>query len=90
MLPVDPTEKEYPHPCSQCGSTDIIAEHDVMDTWNISSLSPQINAENVRKKHGTTGSLSLPFSLRPQAHDIIRTWAFYTIVKTAFAEKTIP
>ena len=26
----------------------------------------------------------------PQAHDIIRTWAFYTIVKTAFAEKTIP
>jgi len=32
----------------------------------------------------------LPFSLRPQAHDIIRTWLFYTVVKSLYHENKIP
>jgi len=32
----------------------------------------------------------LPMSMRPQAHDIIRTWAFYTIVMSYYREKEIP
>lgn len=31
-----------------------------------------------------------PFSLRPQAHEIIRTWAFYTIVKSLYHWDTLP
>jgi valyl-tRNA synthetase len=44
----------------------------VFDTWCTSSLTPQI-ARNVLE--------NLPFSLRPQAHEIIRTWTFYTLLK---------
>ena len=89
-LPVDPTETAYPGGACECGSTQILAEEDVMDTWNISSLTPQFNIANVVAKHGTSGNLSLPFSLRPQAHDIIRTWAFYTIVKAWMHEEKVP
>ena len=34
--------------------------------------------------------IALPFSLRPQAHDIIRTWLFYTVVKSLYHENEIP
>jgi len=87
MLPIDPSEQAYPGSCS-CGSNDIAPEMDVMDTWNISSLTPQINQVMVQEKSGA--QLPIPFSLRPQAHDIIRTWAFDTIVKTAYSANTIP
>jgi valyl-tRNA synthetase len=61
---------------------------DVMDTWGTSSLTPQISShwgidpERHRKL--------FPADLRPQAHDIIRTWAFYTIVKAWMHEQKIP
>ena len=32
----------------------------------------------------------IPMSLRPQAHDIIRTWAFYTIAKSLYHKEDIP
>ena len=35
-------------------------------------------------------SIKMPYSLRPQAHDIIRTWAFYTIVKSFYHKNKIP
>lgn len=89
MLPIDPTETTYPDSCT-CGSTDVVAEHDVMDTWNISSLTPLLNLATVQEASGKTGQLKLPFSLRPQAHDIIRTWAFDTIVKLAYENGDIP
>ena len=64
------------------------ALHQVMDTWATSSLSPQINS------HWGTDSQRhkklFPADLRPQAHEIIRTWAFYTIVKSFFHERKIP
>lgn len=89
-LPVDPqidtppgyTEEQRDKPGGFCG------ESDVMDTWGTSSLTPQISSywaidEERHKK-------LFPTDLRPQAHDIIRTWAFYTIVKAWMHEKEIP
>lgn len=91
-LPIDPQETSYPgKACTQCSSTDIVPDTDVMDTWNTSSLSPYIcsalasgNTDMVLENN------FLPMSMRPQAHDIIRTWAFYTIIKTWMHNKTMP
>jgi valyl-tRNA synthetase len=64
------------------------ADPDVFDTWFTSSMSPQIatgwpdNAARHRRL--------FPMDLRPQSHEIIRTWAFYTIVKALLHEGTIP
>jgi len=82
-LPVDPLKKSKK--CPKC-KTDALPEKRVFDTWATSSLTPQIAAELPQAK----GKIKLPFSLRPQAHDIIRTWAFYTIVKSYFHENKIP
>ena len=66
---------------------------DVMDTWATSSVSPQLNA------HGITAELSedpdrfgklFPANLRPQAHEIIRTWTFYTVLKALIHTDTVP
>ncbi len=51
-----------------------------MDTWATSSLSPQIAGRWLTDNQ--LYEQVFPFSLRPQAHEIIRTWAFYTIVKS--------
>jgi len=86
-LPIDPQEQDYPgKKCPKCSSTDIKPDTDVMDTWNTSSLTPQINVNWPEEDQG----IKMPMSLRPQAHDIIRTWTFSTIVKAYFHQKTIP
>lgn len=61
---------------------------DIMDTWATSSLTPQIQShwEVDCERHRKL----FPMDLRPQAHDIIRTWAFYTIAKAWMHENTIP
>ncbi len=84
-LPVDPFEK-IPEKCPKCGSKNIVPEKDVMDTWMTSSMTPIIPLkwdDNLVKK-------IYPLSLRPQSHDIIRTWAFYTIVKGYYHFNEIP
>ncbi len=65
-----------------------IADEAVMDTWATSSLSPQINSHwgSDEFRHQKL----FPADLRPQAHEIIRTWAFYTIVKSYFHHKCVP
>ncbi|VVB82155.1 Isoleucine--tRNA ligase [uncultured archaeon] len=80
-LPVDPVHKQKK--CSKCGG---IAEPEtkVLDTWATSSLTPQIASSL------TEGKIKIPYSLRPQAHDIIRTWAFYTITRAYLQKKEIP
>ncbi len=80
-LPVDPLETKKK--CPKCGK---FAEPEtrVLDTWATSSLTPQISSSLIGNK------LKIPYLLRPQGHDIIRTWAFYTIVKSYFSEKKIP
>lgn len=80
-LPINPIEIKKT--CPKCKSQ-AIPETKVLDTWATSSLTPQI-ADSL-----TGNKIKLPFSLRPQAHDIIRTWAFYTIVKSYLHEKEIP
>lgn len=79
-LPVDPLADKPAHPCPSCQSTDFIPEADVMDTWATSSLSPQIVGQ--WPHNNALYEQTYPFSLRPQAHEIIRTWAFYTIAKS--------
>jgi len=79
-LPVDPLEVKKN--CPKCKKP-AKPETMVLDTWATSSLTPQIAQTLV-------GENLIPFSLRPQGHDIIRTWAFYTIVKSLMHEKSIP
>lgn len=95
-LPVDPQETPYKGHCPSCKSNSIKPDTDIMDTWNTSSLTPYIVYDLV-VKHGEGHLLQdaatknfLPMSMRPQAHDIIRTWAFYTIVKAWMHDKEIP
>lgn len=75
-LPLDPTRTKPPVKC-ECGCDDFVPEEDVLDTWMDSSISAL----------AVSGWLSrpdprMPTQLRSQGHDIIRTWAFYTILRT--------
>jgi len=76
---VDPTIDKPPvNRCPKCDGK-LKGSEDVFDTWMDSSISPLYNTfwhrddEKFKKLY--------PMSLRPQAHDIIRTWAFYTILR---------
>jgi valyl-tRNA synthetase len=89
-LPVDPmtalppgfTEAQRDRPGGFTG------EADIFDTWFTSSLTPQIATgwTTAPERHRRL----FPMDLRPQSHEIIRTWAFYTIVKAWLHEGTIP
>ncbi len=89
-LPIDPTvdaptgfsegERNQPN-----GFT---ADPDVFDTWFTSSLSPQIASGWTRNP--ARHKKLFPMDVRPQSHEIIRTWAFYTIAKAWLHEGTIP
>ena len=61
---------------------------DVMDTWATSSLSPQI-AGRWEEDHDLFQRV-FPMDVRPQAHDIIRTWLFSTILRSEFEHGTLP
>ncbi len=84
-LPVDPTEKEKK--CPECGKK-ARPEKDVFDTWMTSSNTPEIACKWLEKP-GLYNKIK-PMSLRPQSHDIIRTWAFYTILKSHLLFKRKP
>ena len=87
QLPVDPGSSQPLRPCA-CGSSEFVPELDVMDTWATSSLSPQIVGH--WRWEPELYERVYPYSLRPQAHEIIRTWAFYTIVKSHFHFGKLP
>lgn len=59
------------------------ADPDVMDTWATSSLSPQIAA-------GDLFDRVFPMDLRPQAHEIIRTWLFSTVLRSHLEHDELP
>lgn len=89
QLPVDPLV-DLPKGYTR---DEVIGDKDVLDTWATSSISPQLNSHGISsnfavnaKRHGKL----FPADLRPQAHEIIRTWAFYTIAKAHLHEDTIP
>jgi len=89
MLPIDPRDNTPDHLCcTSCGSHNLQPEQQVLDTWMTSSLTPFINA-----RWGETDHLMrrvYPMSLRIQAFEIIRTWLFYTIVKSHYHTDTLP
>ncbi|MDQ1585295.1 MAG: valyl-tRNA synthetase [Actinomycetota bacterium] len=64
------------------------ADPDVMDTWATSSLSPQIVCGWERDPD--LFARTFPMDMRPQAHEIIRTWLFATIVRSHFEHGTLP
>lgn len=94
QLPVDPTIDPPVSSCPKCGHTNYLPEEDVLDTWATSSMTPQIVGQWADSPNGESASELYakvhPFSLRPQAHEIIRTWAFYTIVKSLYHFNTQP
>lgn len=76
-LPVDPRVTSIEDAC-ECGSTKFVPDTDVMDTWFDSSLTCAIHAgwpdrKNWRKQ--------FPSSVHPSGQDIIRTWAYYLMVR---------
>ncbi len=82
-LPVDPSLTMPSRPCG-CGSISFVGEKDVLDTWATSSITPEISSNWAHKGEYDVVHRDAPFDLRPQAHDIIRTWLFYTVVKSYF------
>jgi valyl-tRNA synthetase len=92
QLPIDPRFEQPSQPCT-CGSRDFIPEGDILETWATSSMTPQIAGRWLCEDLGSDHQLFdqvYPYSLRPQAHEIIRTWAFYTIAKSHLHHKLVP
>lgn len=87
-LPVNPRSTIPKGVCENCGSADFEPEHDVMDTWATSSLTPQISTDLVTNK-GLSDEM-IPMNLRPNAHDNIRVWDFYTVVKSLYHFDKLP
>src|SRR4051794_29797782 len=90
MLPVDPSAEPAPgYPESQRGVPGgFVGDPDVMDTWATSSLTPQLVCGWERDPD--LFARTFPMDLRPQAHDIIRTWLFSTVVRSHFEHGTLP
>ncbi len=83
QLPVNPLTDTPPvEKCYKCGCKEFIPESDVMDTWATSSVTPLINMKYGEKDNYE--SILKPMSLRSNASEIIRTWDFYTIVKSYY------
>ena len=90
QLPCDPNI-DLPRGYSR---DEVAAETDIMDTWATSSVSPQLSSRAINEEIHL-GNLArhqklFPADLRPQAHEIIRTWAFYTLVKSTLHQNSIP
>jgi valyl-tRNA synthetase len=89
-LPVDPQADTAPgYSEEQRGKPNGFAgDPDVMDTWATSSLSPQIVGGWERDPD--LFARIFPMDLRPQAHDIIRTWLFSTVVRSHLEHNSLP
>ena len=90
QLPVDPsTDVPLGFTADQRGVPGgFVGDPDVMDTWATSSLTPQIVCG--WQDDPDLFSRTFPMDLRPQAHDIIRTWLFATIVRSHHEHATLP
>ena len=89
-LPVDPSSDVPPgYTEDQRGVPGgFEAETDVFDTWATSSLTPQLAGGWQRDED--LWSLVAPFDLRPQGQDIIRTWLFSTLLRSALEDDRAP
>lgn len=90
MLPVDPAADVAPGftEDQRNAPNGFVGDADVLDTWATSSLTPQIvggwsTDEDLFSK-------VFPFDLRPQGHDIIRTWLFSSVVRADALQNAAP
>jgi len=90
QLPVDPMS-DVPRgydPSQRDQPNGFAGEADIFDTWFTSSMTPQIGShwslDDARHRK------LFPADVRPQSHEIIRTWAFYTIAKAMLHEDVVP
>ncbi len=90
QLPVDPSTDAPPgfEPGERGRPGGFAADPDVMDTWATSSLTPQIATGWVDDPD--LFARTFPMDLRPQAHEIIRTWLFSTVVRSHYAHDRLP
>jgi valyl-tRNA synthetase len=90
QLPIDPSTDAPPgytaEQRNQPGG--FTGDPDIMDTWATSSLSPQIAGRWVDDPD--LFSRVFPMDLRPQAHEIIRTWLFYTVTRAHYEHGSVP
>jgi valyl-tRNA synthetase len=90
QLPVDPST-DVPHgfTADQRGTPNgFIGDPDIMDTWATSSLTPQLAGHWVDDRE--MFERIFPMDVRPQGHDIIRTWLFSTMVRSNFEHDVAP
>jgi valyl-tRNA synthetase len=83
QLPIDPsTDVPDGFTADQRGVPGgFVGDPDIFDTWATSSLTPQISG--TWEEHGADlFERIFPMDMRPQAHDIIRTWLFSTVVRS--------
>ncbi len=93
-LPIDPsTDVPDGFDAAQRGVPGgFMGDPDIMDTWATSSLTPQIGGYWQESDEAVAGLYErvFPYDLRPQAHDIIRTWLFSTVVRAHFDDDSLP
>ncbi|MCY3924991.1 MAG: valine--tRNA ligase [bacterium] len=89
-LPIDPASDAPPgYDESQRGRPGgFTGDPDVMDTWATSSLSPQIACG--WEEDPDLFARTFPMDVRPQAHEIIRTWLFSTVVRAHLEHDSLP
>ncbi|MDQ6875688.1 MAG: valine--tRNA ligase [Actinomycetota bacterium] len=89
-LPVDPMADTPPgYAAGQRGTPGgFVGDPNVMDTWATSSLTPQIAGGWGRDED--LFARVFPMDLRPQAHEIIRTWLFSTVVRSHLESDSLP
>ncbi|OFW22431.1 MAG: valine--tRNA ligase [Acidobacteria bacterium RIFCSPLOWO2_02_FULL_65_29] len=90
QLPIDPsTDVPDGYRADQRGTPGgFAADPDVMDTWATSSVSPQIVCGWPDDQ--ALFAVTFPMDLRPQAHDIIRTWLFDSVLRAHLEHDSLP
>ncbi|RYE05869.1 MAG: valine--tRNA ligase [Rickettsiaceae bacterium] len=89
QLPIDPLKDlplGYKH-------DEVEPDTDVMDTWATSALTPQLSSHGISEEssHDNERHQKLfPADLRVQAHEILRTWAYYTLLKAHVHQNVLP
>jgi valyl-tRNA synthetase len=90
VLPVDPQSDAPPgfDEAQRGHAGGFAGDPDIMDTWATSSLTPQIACR--WEDDPDLFARTFPMDLRPQAHDIIRTWLFSTVVRAHLEHGSVP
>jgi valyl-tRNA synthetase len=89
-LPIDP-QSDVPQGFTEADRNQpngFMGDPDVMDTWATSSLSPQIAAKWELDQE--LFEKVFPMNLRPQSHEIIRTWLFSSVVRANSEHNSLP